>query len=212
MTSEFEPTVFIVDDEQLLCYALSRLLRGAGFRVEVYTGAREFLDAYSPERAGCIVLDVQMPHMTGPDLQKVLTERGIDIPIIFLTAHSSVSLAVDAMRAGAVDFMEKPFCNEVLLARVQKAVELGTQFRERRRQRADTERKLALLTPREQQVMNMLIAGNPSKAIARELGISSRTVDIHRANIMYKLGAESVVELVRIAALVEEGSKHKQLP
>jgi len=203
MTTGTGSTVFVVDDEDGMRSALRRLFGNAGFNVETFPGAREFLQAYSPERPGCIVLDVRMPEMTGPDLQKALTAQGIEIPIIFLTAYSNVPLAVDAMKSGAVDFLEKPFQDEILVERVGRAIELDVRMREDRMRRAEARHKLALLTVREREVLDRVVAGKPTKTIAAELNISVRTVDIHRTRIIEKTGTRSAAELLRLVMAAE---------
>lgn len=198
-----EPSVFIVDDDPAMCSALRRLLRSEGFNVETYVSAQEFLESYSAERPGCLVLDVQMPGMSGLDLQQLLAERNIHIPVIVLTGHASVPTAVTALKAGATDFLEKPFDNEVLLARVRDALALDAESRQARRERAMVEERLALLTPREREVMELMVEGRSSKLIAAELGLSARTVEIHRARIMDKMQCGSLADLVRMVFLIK---------
>ncbi len=198
-----EPSVFIVDDDPSMCSALRRLLRSAGLNVETYVSAQEFLESYSAERPGCLVLDVQMPGMSGLDLQQLLAERNIHIPVIVLTGHASVPTAVTALKAGATDFLEKPFDNEVLLARVRDALALDAESRQARRERAMVEERLALLTPREREVMELMVEGKSSKLIAAELGLSARTVEIHRARIMDKMQCDSLADLVRMVFLIK---------
>lgn len=201
-----EPVVFVIDDDAEMRHALERLFHNAGYKVEAFADAREFLSKLMPACDGCLVLDVKMPGMTGPELQAALIERNVDLPIIFLTGYSSIPQAVDAMRAGAVDFLEKPFDNQMLIERVGHALRLGTQSREHRLRLAEFARKVAALTPREREVMHRVAAGSLSKTIAHDLSISVRTVDIHRARLMQKLGTQSVAELARMCTLIGRSS------
>ena len=193
-----KPTVFIVDDDQAVRKALSLLIKSAGLEVETHTSAQAFLETYDPARPGCLVLDVRMPGMSGPELQEQLSARGITIPVIIITGHGDVPIAVRALKKGAVDFIQKPFDGEVLLERVRQAIELDAQMRREQARRAEVAARLARLTPREHQVMGLLVAGRGNKEIALALGLSRKTVDIHRAHIMMKLGIDSLVELLRM--------------
>jgi len=184
-----EPTVYVVDDDAAVRDGLTALFDAAGFAVEAYGSAKAFLAAYRPERGGCLVLDVSMPDMNGPELQAELNRRGVAIPIIFLTAHGDIPTTVKTIKAGAVDFLTKPADGAVLLKRVRAALARSAQLAE----------GLASLTEREREVMVRVAAGRASKEIARELDISHRTVEIHRARVMQKLKAHSVLELADIA-------------
>lgn len=196
---KLEPIVYIVDDDAEMRSALCRLVRSSGMRAESFVSALEFLSAYHSDRPGCLLLDVQMPHMSGLELQQRLKLEQVDIPIIFLTGYGNVPAAVSAMKLGALDFLEKPFDNEVLLGRLQKAIQMDAANRLTRRRHSQISHRLARLTPREREVMDMLVAGKPNKAIAGLLGVSVRTVETHRANIMGKMQAESLSDLVRMS-------------
>ncbi len=198
-----EPTVFIVDDEEPMRNALQRLFRGAGLNVKAHASARDFLDAYRPDDAGCLLLDLMMPGMTGLELQAALAQRGFRLPIIFLTGAGQIATAVTAMKAGAVDFIEKPFDNGFLVARVKRALELAAGRTIAHQSGDECRRRLAVLTPREREVMQHIVTGNTSKETGRLLGVSHRTVEIHRARIMEKTGADSLADLVRIALEAE---------
>lgn len=197
MTSD--PTVFVVDDEPAIRAALRRLFLSAGLRVETYESGVAFLETASINAAGCLVLDVRMPGMTGLELQRELAARGSRMPTIFLTGSADVAMAVEAMRAGAADFFEKPFDNAALLGRVQQLLVLDSQNRAERLERAEIEANLARLTPREREVMRLIVAGKSSKVIAQILDVSPRTVDVHRARVMEKMRADSLADLVRRA-------------
>ena len=193
-----EPTIFVVDDDEVVRQSLSLLIETVGLKVQTYGNAQDFLDDYEPEQPGCLILDVRMPGMSGLELQSKLIAEGINIPVIIISGHGDVPMAVQAIKAGAVDFIEKPFRDQVLLDNIQRAVELDAQARCEQSGRYDVEAKLALLTPREQGVMDLLITGKSNKTVAYELGISQKTVDFHRVHILEKMGVDSVVELVRL--------------
>ncbi len=192
-----EPTVFVVDDDEAVCRSLRLLIETVGLKVQTYGSAQDFLDGYDPAQVGCLVLDVRMPGMSGLELQSKLTAEGINIPVIMVTGHGDVPLAVQAIKAGAMDFIEKPFRDQILLDNIQKAIGLEAQTWCEQAEQASIEEKLASLTPREYEIMDLLILGRSNKAIAYELGISQKTVDFHRAHILEKMGVDSVVELVR---------------
>ncbi len=196
-----EPTVFVVDDDPAVRDSIRWLMESVGLRVETFDRAQDFLDACDVERAGCLVLDVRMPGMSGLEAQSVLAERGITLPVIFITGYGDVSTAVRAMREGAVDFVEKPLNDQVLLDRIQKSIERDAENRRQRALRADIRARLATLTPREREVMELVVAGRPNKAIARTLGVSVKTVEAHRAKVMTKMQAGSVAELVQMMVL-----------
>ena len=197
------PRVFVVDDDELMRNALRRLLRKAGFEVETHASGSEFLEAFEPRWTGCLLLDIAMPGMSGLELQATLAQRGIGLPIVFLTGSSQISTAEAAMKAGAKDFIEKPFANDLLVARIRHVLQLQA---ERGRVDADSgviRQRAALLTTREREVMQLVAAGNTSKMTGRLLGTSHRTVEIHRARIMVKMQAASLADLVRMAMAVE---------
>ena len=195
-----EPAVFIVDDDGAIRRFLSGLIESVDLRVEAYASAQDFLAAYEPGRPGCLVLDVRMPEMSGLELQRELTNRAIDLPVIILTGHGNVQVAVHAMKAGAIDFVEKPFDNELLLDRIQNAVAESLRAGSERSRRNEISERMQLLTPRERQVLDLVVAGETNKGVARHLGISEKTVEIHRANVMRKMRAKSLADLVKIAA------------
>ncbi len=193
-----DATVFVVDDDTAVRDSLAWMIESAGLRVETFASAEEFLDAYEPNRPGCLVLDMRMPGMGGIALQKHLAARNIDIAIIFITAHASVPTAVHAMRAGAVDFIPKPFSEEALLDRITHCIEEARRRHARRLERAGLAARFALLTPREHEILQDVVAGKPNKVIAAERGISQKTVEAHRAKMMQKLQARSLADLMRM--------------
>jgi RNA polymerase sigma factor (sigma-70 family) len=194
-------TVFIVDDDQAMRSSLQWLIESVGMKVETYESAQAFLDAHYPGRAGCLLLDVRMPGMSGLELQQYLVRREIRLPVIIITGHGDVSMAVKAMKAGAVDFIEKPFDDEELLNSIRSAVQHDEKRRALRAQRADIAARMAELTPREHEVMAMVTDGKSNKEIAAALGVSAKTVEVHRARVMDKMRADSLAELVRLALI-----------
>ena len=198
-----EPTVFVIDDDKAVRHFLRGLIASVNLRVEAFASAQEFLAAYRSSSPGCLLLDIRMPGMSGLELQQELSVRGIDLPVIVLTGHGDVQVAVHAMKAGAVDFIEKPFNNELLLDRVQKAVAKSVDTYENRIKRDEILNRRKLLTPRERQVLDLVVAGESNKGIARHLHISEKTVEIHRANVMGKMQAKSLADLVKIVSTLE---------
>jgi len=196
------PVVFVVDDEEHMGTALRRLFASAGLPAEVYATGEAFLARPQLDVAGCVVLDVGMPGMGGLEVQARLHARASDLPVIFLTGAAEVPVAVAAMRAGAADFVEKPFDNDDLLRRVRGAIERQAVQRGEARQRREFARRLDILTPRECEVLEWIVAGKTSKEIARTLGGSHRTIEIHRGRIMEKTAAESLADLIRMRLLV----------
>ncbi|MEO7433271.1 MAG: response regulator [Dokdonella sp.] len=199
-----KPVVLVVDDEPLMLTALGRLFECAGLAVELYRSGADFFEKARFDRPGCIVLDVRMPEMSGIEVQALLGERNVQLPVIFLTGTSEVHIAVEAMREGAADFIEKPFEPDHLLARVHAMIVRDAARRHDSGERNDVLRRIKLLTPRELSVMALVVAGNTSKQIARTLGGSHRTVDIHRHHLMEKMNAVSVADLVRMGLLASE--------
>lgn len=198
-----EPTVFVLDDDKAVRHFLRGLIASVNLRVEAFASAQEFLAAYRSSSPGCLLLDIRMPGMSGLELQQELNARGIDLPVIVLTGHGNVQVAVHAMKAGAVDFIEKPFNNELLLDRVQKAVAKSVDTYENRIKRDEILNRRKLLTPRERQVLDLVVAGESNKGIARHLHISEKTVEIHRAHVMGKMQAKSLADLVKIVSTLE---------
>jgi len=194
------PTVFIVDDDTTIREMLERLLTQVGFKVMTYADGPAFLSACEEDIAGCVLLDMSMPGMTGQEVQRVLTERGLEIPIIFLTAHDDVTMAVRAIQDGAVDFLVKPIRAPVLFERMRHALALDEQRRLALAETHDNRQRYASLTPREKEVMEYVLTGLTSKEIARELGLSPRTVELHRIHVMQKMGAANLVDLVNRAS------------
>lgn len=192
------PVVFVVDDDAAICESLRLLIGDIGLEVRTFTSAGQFLAHYDPTQGGCLVLDVRMSGTSGLELQAKLRDLGWRIPLIIITGHGDVPMAVEAMKAGALDFLEKPFRDQVLLDSIQKAIELDTRTRRQWREQQDVQSRTRLLTQREREVMDRLLAGKTNKSIAFELGISQKTVDFHRANILDKVGVNSVVELIRL--------------
>jgi len=193
-----EQTVFIVDDDEAVRDSLEILCRSVGLKAKTYASASTYLEAHDPDRAGCLVLDIRMPGMSGLQLQKRLEELGSPPPIIFITGHGDVPMAVGAIQKGAVDFIQKPFRDQDLLDRIQQALELDVERRRELHKRRELERRLERLTAREREVLDLVVAGNPNKVVAGELGLSQRTVEIHRSHVMEKMEVESLAELVRL--------------
>ncbi len=194
-----ESTVFIVDDDPSICAALSRLFKSVGLPAQSFATAREFLDQAPQLGPGCLVLDMRLPGLSGLDLQGELARAGIGLPIIFLTAHGSVPLSVQAMKAGAVDFLEKPVEDQTLLDAVSQALKRDRQARLVQARRQALQELFATLTPRERQVFQMVATGKLNREIAFELGTAEKTVKVHRGNLMRKLNCRTLAELVRLA-------------
>jgi FixJ family two-component response regulator len=196
---ETEATVFIVDDDAQMRESLKNLIRSVGLRVELFASAQEFVQSQHPDAPSCLVLDVRMPGLSGLDLQKQASEAGLEIPIIFITGHGDIPMSVRAMKAGAVEFFTKPFRDQDLLDAIQQALERSRKAREQLAATEEVRRRFALLTPREREVMERVVAGLLNKQIGAELGTSETTVKIHRHQVMEKMGADSLPELVRMA-------------
>jgi len=190
------PLVYLVDDDEAVRDALGLLFKSVGLECQLFGSALEFLEAYDPRRHSCLVADIRMPGLSGLDLQQRLNEQRADVPVIFITGHGDVPMAVNAMKSGALDFIQKPFRDQDLIDRINKAL---AQDRERRAVRAEQNvilERLALLTPREAEVMKRVVRGQANKVIALDLGVSQRTVELHRARVMRKLKMRSLAELV----------------
>lgn len=194
--------IYIVDDDEAVRSALSLLMRAEGFKAQCFASADAFLAAFQPESASCLLVDVRMPGMSGLELQQQLAQRQIPLPVIIMTGHGDVAMAVAAMKAGAMDFIEKPFRNQDLLDRIQQCIEKYDQQLLDKQQRTKAMELLALLTEREREVMDLLVTGKLNKQIAAELDISVRTAEAHRARIMEKLQVRTLADVVRISLLV----------
>jgi two-component system response regulator FixJ len=202
-----ETLIFVVDDDADVRDSIRLLLESANFSVAAYGSAKQFL-AEKPAAGACLIADIRMPEMDGLELQEELGRRNLGLPVIIITGHGDVPLAVRAMKAGAVDFIEKPFDDDLLLSSVQRAIEIGRKTRSLAAEAAAAERLLALLTPRERTVLDQLVVGRSNKVAAYELGISPRTVEIHRAHIMDKMNARSLSDLVRISLAAAKSGPH----
>lgn len=195
--------VHLIDDDQGVRDSLAMLLDSAGIRSRCFSGAEEFIAKADLFEPGCIVVDVRMPGISGLDLLRILRERGIDLPVIVMTGHAHVSMAVQALKDGAADFIEKPFDDTIFLASVREALNRGERVLQDRRRRLEIEGRFASLTPREREVMAFIVEGLSNKAAAVQLDISVRTVEIHRARVMEKMMAESLSALVRMGLALE---------
>ena len=204
---ETKPTVFLVDDDQAVRNALELLLETTQHRTESFASAEDFLEACNPDQPGCLVLDIRMPSMSGMELQAALVAKSVTIPIIFLTGHGNVSMSAKAFRSGAVDFLEKPFNEQVLLRRIEEAIQLDQKNREAAAHRHTVNARMAALTPREREVMLLIVAGHSNKEIARQLELSTRTIETHRGHIMEKTGAHSLADLIALA--LASGSRER---
>jgi two-component system, LuxR family, response regulator FixJ len=193
-----EPTVFIVDDDDALRDSLVFLLRSVGLAAQAFATAEDFLAAYAPDQPGCLVVDVRLPGMSGIALQEALERREAPLPVILVTGYAEVPTAVKAMKRGAIDFIEKPFSNDVLLDCIRKAIDIDEERRRARAARTLVLARVERLSPREREVMHMIVAGTSTKEIAYDLGLSDKTVEVHRSHIMKKMQVGSVVELVRL--------------
>ena len=197
------PTVFVVDDDEGVRNSLRFLLKSVGLAAHAFGSASEFLATYRPSQPGCLVLDVRMPGMSGLELQEQLNLRGAVIPVIFITGHGDIPMAVEAMQQGAFDFLQKPFRDQDLIDRIQRALERDARNRAALDQHARIRERLDSLTPREREVLALMTRGKPNKIMAAELGVSQRTVEIHRARVMEKSGAASLAQLVRMVLDLE---------
>jgi FixJ family two-component response regulator len=205
MSNMREQMVFIVDDDAAVCDSIQELVESVGLRAESFASGQTFLDHYQPEHSGCLVLDVRMAEMSGLLLQDKLNALGASIPVIIITGHADVPMAVHALKAGAVDFIQKPYRNQLLLDSINNALTMDTIARRSLDESQNHDRQLATLTNREQEVLDKLLAGSISKQIAKELGISHRTVEAHRQNLLRKLGIGSVKELMLHPIAREKG-------
>lgn len=192
------PQVFVVDDDEAVRSSLRMLIRSVGMQAQAFATAQEFLRLYDLRQPGCLLLDVRMPGMSGLELQQELNRRGATIPVIFITGHGDVPMAVEAMQHGAFDFLQKPFRDQDLLDRVQRAMVQDGESRAGLAMRAEIKARMASLTPRESEVLRLVTSGKANKVVGAELGVSQRTVEIHRAHVMEKMQARSLAELVRM--------------
>ena len=192
------PLIYVVDDDEAMRRALDTLLRTVGYATGVFSRPSEFLANFKPDSAGCLVLDIRMPDMSGLELQQHLNRMGSMLPVIFITGHGDVPMAVQAMKEGAFEFIQKPFRDQDLIDRINHALKYDAENRSTLARRADIQHRLESLTPREMQVMDRVVEGAANKVIAIDLGLSERTVEIHRAKVMEKLGARSVAHLVKL--------------
>ena len=200
------PTLYIVDDDQAVRDGLKALLGARGFALETFDSAESFLAAMDRNVTGCAVLDIRMPGMNGLELQRELKRRAIALPVIIITGHGDVALAVTALKAGAIDFLEKPFDSDALLASIEDALRRGAATLTAAFDREAVAARVAQLTAREREVMDLVVAGHPNKVVANRLGIAVRTVEIHRAKVMDKVQARNLSELVRMAILLDQNS------
>ena len=195
---EQEGTIYIVDDDQAIRHAMGLLMQSVGLKCEIFESADDFLKDYTNDRSGCLVLDIRMPGMGGLELQETLREKECTLPIIFITGHGDIPMAVEAMQKGAFDFIQKPFRDQDLLDRVRDALMTDKERREENERHTEVEKRLARLTNREREVFDLVVTGKPNKVIAYELGVSQRTVEIHRARVMEKMQARSLADLVKM--------------
>ncbi len=197
-TPDTAPTVFIVDDDPAIRFAMQALMDSVNLSHEIFGSGDDFLESFTAQRPGCLVLDIRMPGLGGLELQEELINRDITLPIIFITGHGDVPMAVEAMQKGAVDFIQKPFRDQDLLDRITEALKTDKERREKRQKHAEVAERVARLTNREREVFDLVVTGKPNKVIAYELGVSQRTVEIHRARVMEKMQARSLADLVKM--------------
>ncbi|MDI9245992.1 response regulator FixJ [Marinobacter sp. CHS3-4] len=202
--TDSQQTVYVVEDDEAVRDSLELLLKSDGKPVKTYDNANAFLKDYSDDMAGCIVLDIRMPGMDGMELQKKLNDKHSILPIIFVTGHGDVPMAVDAMKEGAVDFIQKPYREEALLEKIEAALQQDIEQRKTLGEKQEILRRVKSLTPREHEIMDRMIEGQANKVIAIELEISQRTVEIHRSRVMHKMGTHSLAHLVRMILSVKD--------
>jgi RNA polymerase sigma factor (sigma-70 family) len=196
---EAGPVVFVVDDDPMVCMSMKRLIRTLGLEVQTFNTAQEFLRAKRPNAPGCLVLDVRLPDLSGLDLQQELAKARLGLPIIFVTGHADIPMSVRAMKAGAVEFLTKPFREQDLLEAIQHGIAQDRETRERRAAISELQQRLDSLTPREHEVFPLVVSGLPNKQIADQLGASEKTIKVHRGQLMRKMEAESLADLVRMS-------------
>jgi FixJ family two-component response regulator len=198
-----DSTVFLVDDDDAVRDSVSLLMKSAGLRTREFASADEFLDAYGRDQRGCLLLDVRMPGMSGLELQQELNRRNHTLPVVFISAHGDIPMAVEALRRGAVDFIQKPFDDQELLDTVRQALASSERRYAEESEREEIRRRVDSLTTREREVMSQVVQGKANKVIASDLGVSQRTVEIHRARVMEKMQASSLAQLVRMVLVAE---------
>lgn len=208
--SESPQYVFIVDDDEAIRDSLQWLLESHDIQVRLYTSAEEFLAGFDPTLSGCLVLDVRMPEMSGLELHEKLRERGITCPVVFITGHGDVPMAVSALKGGAVDFIEKPFRDQDMLTLIRKCLTQDASQRIRRKLSGSVRDRIALLTDREREVMALIVGGQLNKEIADQLGISVKTVEVHRGRVMDKMQARTVADLVQLSLSLDSGNPGPQ--
>jgi len=196
---EEKAVVYVVDDDPSVRRALERLLRSAGYNILIFAGASEFLDFNCPDTPGCLILDIKMPKLSGLELQDRLSEKGVFIPIIFITGHGTVPASVKAFKAGAMDFLQKPFKDQEFLDVVSRGIEKHRHLRRKQNEKKTLRTRLDTLTHREREIFSLVVSGMLNKQIAFDLGISEKTVKVHRARVMEKMDAQSLADLVRFA-------------
>jgi two-component system, LuxR family, response regulator FixJ len=204
MNSSGKAMVFIVDDDDGVRRAMGALMESVGYSHAAYASAQEFLRHYDPAQPGCLILDIRMPGMSGLELQQELNKRGCSIPVIFVTGHGDVPMAVEAMKKGAYDFVQKPFRDQDLLDRVNRALQVDAEQRQELAGKEEVVHRWSTLTPREKEVMALIVEGKANKVIAMDLNLSERTVEIHRARVMEKMKVRSVAQLVKLSLLLPE--------
>jgi len=202
--TDYNPTVFLVDDDEAVRDSLGFLMKSVALSSRPFSSADEFLAEFDPECPGCLVLDIRMPGMSGMELQQKLIDMRAILPIIFITGHGDIPMAVEAMQRGAVDFIPKPFRDHELLDRINKALEDDQKNRSTLLEREEVEKRIEELTPREKQVMELVVQGHANKVIAGDLDVSQRTVEIHRARVMEKMQARSLAQLVRMVMQIQD--------
>jgi RNA polymerase sigma factor (sigma-70 family) len=205
--NELEPMVFVVDDDDSVRKATQRLIRSVGMKVETFENAKDFLKHPEYKGACCLILDIKMPGLSGLDLQEELLKAGLTFPIIFMTGHGTVPMSVRAMKAGAIDFLEKPFEDQALLDLITNAIESDIQEKRINAKKSELKQRFESLTPREKEIFALVVTGKLNKQVASQLGISEKTVKIHRGRVMEKMQAGSLAELVRISGILPISKK-----